>query len=105
MTLQKLNSANFDELIYDHEERCLVVFSRKTCHVCQSVVPIVEKLKPNYQDKFSFYYVDVEEENGFIQRFALKGVPQILFFNDGEYQGKLVGKVDGSQIEDTLKEL
>ena len=105
MTLRKLNSANFDEIIYDQGKQCLIVFTRKTCYVCQSVVPIIEELQPNYQNKCGFYYVDVEEENGLFHRFSFKGVPQILFFNGGEYQGKLAGKVDESQIEDKLKEL
>lgn len=36
------------------------------------------------------------------QRFSLKGVPQILFFKDGEYQGKMAGKVKEEDVEEKI---
>lgn len=105
MSLQQLNPNRFEEIIYDNGEACLVVFSKKTCHVCKEVVPVLEELQPSYQGKFGFYYVDVEEDKPLFQRFSLKGVPQILFFNEGEYQGKLAGKVEDTQIEEKIAEI
>ncbi|WP_434510004.1 thioredoxin family protein [Desulfitobacterium sp. AusDCA] len=105
MSLQPLNSNSFEEVIYDYGEPCLVIFSRKTCHVCEGVVPILEEMQPKYGGKFGFYYVDVEEQKPLFQRFSLKGVPQILFFKDGEYQGKLAGAVDEEKVSDKIMEV
>lgn len=105
MSLEKLNAEQFEKVIYNNEEQCLVIFSRKTCHVCQGVVPILEDMQPNYNGKFGFYYVDVEEDKDLFQRFSLKGVPQILFFREGEYQGKLTGAVDEDQVMDKIAEV
>lgn len=102
MPLQQLDSNRFEEIIYDNGEPCLVIFSRKTCHVCQGVVPILEDLQPKYEGKFGFYYVDVEEDKALFQRFSLKGVPQILFFKEGEYEGKLSGHVEEEQIDEKI---
>ena len=93
MALQQLDKEGFQEKIYDNEESCLVIFSRKGCHVCQGVVPVLEELAPKYEGKFGFYYVDVEEEKLLFQSFSLKGVPQILFFKEGGYVGKMAGEV------------
>ncbi len=105
MALEQLKPDSFDEIIYDSGEACLVVFSRKSCHVCKEVVPMLEELQPKYEGKFGFYYVDVEEDKGLYQRFSLKGVPQILFFNEGEYQGKMAGKVEEEAVEDKIAEI
>jgi thioredoxin 1 len=105
MSLQPLNSSSFEEVIYDNGEPCLVIFSRKSCHVCEGVVPILEEMQPAYQGKFGFYYVDVEEQVPLYQRFMLKGVPQILFFKDGEYQGKLAGALDDETVSDKISEV
>ncbi|SDG32658.1 thioredoxin family protein [Desulfosporosinus hippei] len=105
MSLQQLNSNQFEEIIYDNAEACLVMFSRKDCHVCKQVAPMLEEMKPQYEGKFGFYYVDVEEDKNLFQRFSLKGVPQVLFFNDGEYQGKLAGKVEEEAIEEKIAEV
>jgi Thioredoxin domain-containing protein len=105
MSLQQLKSSSFEEIIYDNCEACLVIFSRKDCHVCKQVVPMLTELKPQYEGKFGFFYVDVEEDKDLFQRFSLKGVPQILFFNNGEYQGKLAGKVEEEDVEDKIAEV
>ncbi len=105
MPLEQLNANSFEKIIYDNEDSCLVIFSRKDCHVCKDVVPILEELQPQYQDRFGFYYVDVEEEKNLSQRFSLKGVPQILFFRDGEYQAKLAGAVDEDKVIDKIEEV
>ncbi|HHY26627.1 MAG TPA: thioredoxin family protein [Desulfitobacterium dehalogenans] len=99
VSLQKLDVNLFEQNIYDKGEACLVVFSRKSCHVCKEVVPVLEEMALKHGDKFGFYYVDVEEEKEVFERFSLKGVPQILFFHEGEYQGKVAGLVDEEEIE------
>lgn len=105
MSLQQLKSNSFEEIIYDNCEPCLVIFSRKGCHVCKEVVPMLEELKPQYEGKFGFYYVDVEEDKNLFQRFNLKGVPQIAFFNDGEFKGKLAGEVEDEEVEEKIAEV
>lgn len=105
MSLEKLDANSFEKIIYDNEDACLVIFSRKNCHVCEDVIPILEELKPQYQDRFGFYHVDAEEEKNLFQRFSLKGVPQILFFKAGDYRAKLAGAVDEDEVIDKIEEV
>ena len=102
MSLQQLNANTFEEIVYDNGEPCLVIFSRKTCHVCKQVVPILEELQQKYEGQFGFYYVDVEEDASLLQRFSLKGIPQILYFNNGEYHGKQAGLVEDENVEEKI---
>lgn len=102
MSLQQLNPNTLEKIIYDNGKPCLVVFSRKDCHVCKQVVPLLEELQPKYEGKFGFYRVDVEEDTSLYQRFSLKGVPQILYFNNGEYHGKQAGLVEDEQVEEKI---
>ena len=90
---EKLNTSKFEEIVYDKESPCLVIFYRKACHVCKDVIPTLEELEPRFEGHCDFYAVDVEEEKSLFNRFQLKSIPQLLFFNKGEYQGKLAGLV------------
>ena len=90
--MKNLNQNAFDEIIYDECEPCLVLFTRKTCHVCQAVKPKLAELEEEYGGHFGFYSVDVEEEEKLFQRFNMKGVPQVLFFKDGEFVTKMAGE-------------
>ncbi|TEB10332.1 thioredoxin family protein [Pelotomaculum propionicicum] len=105
MELKKLNAVTFEEVVYDNCETCLVAFSRKSCHVCKEVIPLVEDIAEEYVGKFGFYSVDVEEEKDLYNRFSLRGVPSLLFFKDGEYQGKLAGQLEEEQIKDKINTL
>lgn len=100
--MQKLDATLFDEIIYDDAESCLVIFSRKSCHVCQSIKPILEDLEQEYEGRFGFYQVDVEEQKDLFNRFSLKGVPQVLFFADGEYVKKIGGQ---KEEEDYIEQI
>ena len=79
----------------------MVLFSRKGCHVCQEVHPLLEEISEDYADtEFSFYNVGVDEQKDLFQKMALKGVPQALFFQGGEQ----VARISGKQNEDVYIE-
>jgi thioredoxin 1 len=98
MPLRQLDATSFEEHIYDNGEPCLVIFVRKDCHVCKGVLPFLEGLQGKYEGKFGFYCVDLEGNEGLFQRLALRGVPQILYFNGGEFKGRQAGHVEGEAI-------
>lgn len=103
--MQQLNTNSFEETIYDNSEACLVIFSRENCHVCREVVPMLEELQSQYEGKFGFYYIDIEAEKNLAQRFPLKGVPSVLFFNEGALKGKLAGNIEGAEVERKITEV
>lgn len=105
MSLEQLNTGRFEEIIYDNGDPCLVIFSRKNCHVCKEVVPILENLQPQYTGRFGFFYVDVEEDANLTQRFSLRGVPSVFFFSDGVLKGKLAGNMEEEAIEEKIDQV
>lgn len=105
MSLKHLDSYHFDEAIYDNAEPGVVVFSRESCGVCQGVLPVLEALQREYDGRVNFYYVDAEKEKNLSRRFSLRGVPQILFFEAGEYRGRLAGLVGKEQVEEKITQI
>jgi thioredoxin 1 len=102
MSLQQLNATDFDDVVYEKGGPCLVVFSRKDCHVCKKVVPALQELQSRYEGRFGFYHVDIEESASLFRRFSLKGVPQILYFDRGQFKGKQVGLVGDDEVEEKI---
>ncbi len=103
--LKKLTTEEFEATVYTNEEPCLVIFMRKTCHVCEEVVPVLEDMEANHREKCSFYAVDVEEQKQLFHSFSFKSIPQILFFNKGEYHAKLAGLVEEEDIENSINKI
>ena len=103
--MKELDQETFDAVIYDECEPCLVIFTRKSCHVCQAVKPKLAELEEDYGDQIGFYAVDVEEQPRLYQRFGLKGVPQVMFFKDGEFIAKLAGEKELEIYEDQIQQI
>ncbi len=103
--LRKLTSDEFEKIVYEKADPCLVVFMRKTCHVCEEVVPVLEEMEAANKNKCSFYAVDVEEQKKLFNSFSFKSIPQILFFKDGEYNAKLTGLVEEDAIAESISKI
>lgn len=102
--MEKLNPVAFEEIVENEGEHCLVMFSRKTCHVCQSVHGKLDNLEADYPD-VPFYSIDVEENPNLQAKFHLKGVPQTLFFAEGEVKARLTGDHSEDEFADELDKL
>ncbi|OUO90665.1 hypothetical protein B5F40_05585 [Gordonibacter sp. An230] len=101
---ESLNAAAFEEIVEDDGEHCLVLFSRKSCTVCKSVHAKLEALKEDYPS-VPFFEVDVEEQPGLMAKQHLKGVPQTLFFADGEAQSRITGDASEDDFADRIEAL
>lgn len=104
--MEQLNATEFQEKTYDDGESCLVLFSRRDCHVCQEVHPLLDEIAADYADQdFGFYNVDVDEQKELFHQMALKGVPQVLFFKDGEMVARMAGRQDEDAYIEKIEEI
>lgn len=93
--IDSLSIRAFEEIVDNEGKPCLVIFSRKTCNVCQEVHALLEDVMQDYKDSgFGFYHVDVEEVEPLLKRFKLQGVPQVLFFDGGILKKQVSGRND-----------
>ena len=102
--MKDLRKNSFEEIVDEEGENCLVIFSRKSCPVCQSVTGKLQELEEEFND-IPFYHIDSEAETGLMTRFRLKGVPQVLFFQDGAEKKRIAGDNDIDDYADALESL
>ena len=87
-----LNEKTFFETVNKQKETCVILFSKATCPICQQVTPILQQLEAQYAaQSVQFYHVDAVAEKDLLERVALKGVPQVMFFQNGDLCGKYAG--------------
>lgn len=105
MNLKKLNAFSFDQKILEHGESCLVAFTSKDCHACKQVITLLAEMSQRNNPGFHFYLVNAEENKDLYKKFAVRGLPAILFFKGGIFKGKLTGKLREEQINKKIFEL
>jgi thioredoxin 1 len=102
--METLSQAEFEEYVMEEETPSIVLFSRKSCHVCQAVHPMLEDLEGDYPG-VKFYHVDVEDEPGLFQKYGGKGVPQVISFRGGEPVKRLAGQQEEDSYIDQIEEI
>jgi len=83
----------------------IVDFWAVWCQPCKIVAPIVEALADEYGDRgLRVRKLDVDSNPRTASRFAVRSIPSVLFFRDGELVDRVVGAVPKPQLEQKVLE-
>jgi thioredoxin 1 len=67
--------------------------------------PSIDELSAEYEGQALIGKVDVEENNDLAEKYAIRSVPTLIFFKDGEMVDKVVGLQPKAAIEAKIKDL
>lgn len=109
MELQLINGEEFNQKINEKKETCVVVFSKESCTVCKQLKPAIEKVADAYanDDSISFYSMDVKTDDGLatFKSLQLMGVPQTVFFLNGEQKEALPGAMTEANLKSEVEDM
>ncbi|WP_435414234.1 thioredoxin [Polaribacter aestuariivivens] len=88
--------SNFTEII-NREKPVLVDFFAEWCGPCQTMSPILKKVKDELGEKVSIIKIDVDKNQMLASKFKVQGVPTLILYKAGKQvwrQSGLVQKRD-----------
>ncbi|MBQ1176413.1 MAG: thioredoxin [Paludibacteraceae bacterium] len=103
MALQ-FTDATFDEILSSNEV-VVADFWAEWCGPCKMVGPFIEQLSEEYAGKAAVGKIDIEENDDLATKYAIRNIPTVLFFKNGEVVDKMVGAAPKSAYEEKLKSL
>ena len=103
MALQ-FTDATFDEVL---SSNTVVVadFWAEWCGPCKMVGPFIEQLAAEYEGKAAIGKIDIEENDDLATKYAIRNIPTVLFFKNGEVVDKMVGAAPKAAYEEKLNSL
>ncbi len=92
----ELSDADFADTI--RQGKFVVDFWAAWCGPCRMIAPVLEQLASERTD-IRFAKLNVDHNKRTAAQFRVQGIPLLVFFQDGQERGRLVGAAPQSQIE------
>ena len=101
-----ITDANFKEVLANNAV-VVVDFGAAWCGPCKSLQPVIDKIATAYEGRAAVGKVDIEESPETTEEFAIRSVPTILFFKNGEMVPgkKIVGATNEAKITAIIDEI
>ena len=105
--LPQINAEQFNQITQENKETCIVVFSKETCSVCKQLAPVAEKMAALFEGQVNFYSMDVKTADGLatFKSLQLMGVPQSVFFLNGEMKQSLPGALSEPIVKKEINDM
>ena len=103
-TLQ-LNQDSFETQVQSAGGPVVVDFWAEWCGPCRALGPVVDKLADEFAGQATVAKVDVDKNPELAQRFGVRSIPTLVFFQDGREVDRVVGALSYSDLQQRLSGL
>ncbi len=100
----EVTDENFEEVVLKSNLPTEVDCWAPWCGPCLMVSPIYDKLSEEYEDRFKFCKLNVDENRQTATRYQIMSIPMQLFFKDGELVDSILGAVPEARIRAKVEE-
>ena len=99
MSLTHTTDANFDQDVLQADVPVLLDFWAEWCGPCKMIGPLLVELSEEYADKVKIVKLNVDENNNTAIQYAVRSIPTLILFKDGQVQAQHIGAAAKGQLK------
>jgi thioredoxin 1 len=81
----------------------LLDFWAEWCGPCKMIAPLLDEIANEYQDKITVAKINIDENQSTPQKYAVRSIPTLMIFKDGNVQAQRMGALSKSQLVEFLE--
>ena len=90
--------STFEEQVLKSDSPVMVDYWAEWCGPCKMIAPILDEIAEEYNGKLTVAKLNIDENQETPQKYAVRGIPTLMIFKDGEIAATKVGAVSKSQL-------
>lgn len=100
--LDLLDDTTFDDVVVAGSGAIAVEFTAEWCGACRVLEPALRQVAQELEGRVRFYAVDADVNPRVVTRYAVRALPTVLVFRDGELVDRIVGAVSARVLRGRL---
>lgn len=93
-----VTDSTFEDEVLNSERPVILDFWAEWCGPCKMIAPILDEVADEYKGKLTVAKINVDENQETPQKYAVRGIPTLMIFKDGQVADTKVGAVSKSQL-------
>ncbi len=93
-----VTDSSFEEDVLKSEAPVMVDYWAEWCGPCKMIAPILDEIADEYTGNLTVAKINIDENPQTPQKYAVRGIPTLMIFKDGEVAGTKVGAVSKLQL-------
>ena len=94
-----ITDSSFEEEVLKSAQPVMLDFWAEWCGPCKMIAPILDELAGQYKGKLTVAKINIDDNQKTPETYAVRSIPTLILFKDGEVAATKVGAASKSQLE------